>query len=257
MRNRIEFCIRSLQLLRLFTLSRQASSKSIDSPLVLVVEHNVPMRDMLRSLLTGAGYRCALAGTGEESLRLGAQQPPDVVILELDLPDIDGQKVLQRLREFLTSPIIILSVRSQDVQKIIALDNGADDYLTKPFSSGELLARIRVVLRNSKLNYNAQLQVYENGKLKVDLPARQVFADGKEVRLTPSEYRLLAILVQHVGTVLTHQFLLESLWGYQETPGRSHLRVFMASLRRKIELDPANPRYLLTERNIGYRLAND
>jgi two-component system KDP operon response regulator KdpE len=238
-------------------VSNPVSNKPSNSPLVLVVEDEVPMRKFLRAFLSGAGYRSEEAATGEEALRLAVQKPPDVVILDLGLPDMDGQEVLQRLREWLQSPIIILSVRNQDVQKIAALDHGANDYLTKPFSTGELLARIRVALRYATPNQSTEDPVYECGGLKVDLPARRVFVDGAEVRLTPIEYKLLVTLVHHVGKVLTHQFLLEAVWGPQNAPSRQHLRVFMAGLRRKVEADPAQPRYLLTEQGVGYRLASD
>ncbi|HEY2759108.1 MAG TPA: response regulator [Pirellulales bacterium] len=225
---------------------------------VLIVEDEVPMRKFLRAFLSGAGYRIDEAAAGQEALEIAAQGPPDLVILDLGLPDMDGKEVLEKLREWYRGPIIILSVRNQDVQKISALDRGADDYLTKPFSTGELLARIRVALRNASRGHMATVEpVFESGDLKVDLAARRVQARGTEVHLTRMEYKVLVTLVQHAGKVLTHQFLLEEVWGQQQAENPQHLRVFMASLRRKIEADPARPVHLLTEQGVGYRLATN
>ncbi len=195
------------------------------------------------------------AEAGEKALRQAVQQPPDLVILDLGLPDIDGQQVLVRLREWLTAPIIILSARDQEKQKVLALDAGADDYLTKPFGADELLARIRVALRRAARRIDStEPAVFETGSLKVDLAARLVFVENVEVHLTPLEYRLLIVLVRHAGKVLTHRFLLKEVWGpLQHEP--HHLRVLMAALRRKLEHDPAQPRFLLTEQGVGYRLA--
>jgi two-component system KDP operon response regulator KdpE len=224
-------------------------------PLVLLVEDEAPMRKFLRTFLAGAGYRLQEAGTGQDALLLAAQRPPDVVLLDLGLPDMDGQDVLRKLREWLRAPIIILSVRDQDVQKIAALDHGADDYLTKPFSTGELLARIRVALRHAADRQSgSEAPLFESAGLKVDLASRRVFVREVEVHLTPIEYKLLAALVHHSGRVLTHQYLLKEIWG-PKVQNTQHLRVFMAGLRRKIEADPTQPRYLLTEQGVGYRLA--
>ena len=226
------------------------------APLVLVVEDEAPMRKFLHSFLSGSGFRVVEAGTGEQSLLEAAQRPPDVVLLDLVLPDMDGQEVLVKLREWLKAPIIILSVRSQDVQKITALENGADDYLTKPFSTGELLARIRVALRHAaQIASGSEAPVFESGNLQVDFAARRVFVRGTEVHLTPIEYKLLTTMVRHAGRVVTHFFLLSEVWGPHQTEKTQHLRVFMAGLRRKIEADPAQPQYLLTEQGVGYRLA--
>jgi two-component system KDP operon response regulator KdpE len=228
------------------------------APLVLLVEDEAPMRKFLRAFLSGAGYRIEEAGAGEQALALAAQNPPDVVILDLGLPDMDGQEVIRKLRDWLTAPIIVLSVRNQDVQKITALDHGADDYLLKPFSTGELLARIRVALRHTANAQNGnEAPVFEIADLKVDLAARRVFVKGTEIHLTRIEYKLLTTLIRHVGKVLTHQFLLAEVWGPQQAENTQHLRVFMAGLRRKIETDPAQPRYLLTEQGVGYRLAGE
>lgn len=227
-----------------------------NSPLLLLVEDEPPIRRFLRVSLSGEGYRLAEAETGQQALRAAAQQPPDLVILDLGLPDVDGQEVLRQLREWLRAPIIILSARDQEQQKIQALDHGADDYLTKPFSSGELLARIRVALRHAtRVSGERESAVFTCGELKVDLAARRVFVKGRETHLTPLEYKLLTTLARHHGKVLTHAFLLKEVWGPGHAQETHYLRVFMAGLRRKIEDDPARPRYLMTEQGVGYRLA--
>ncbi len=185
-----------------------------EMPLVLLIEDEAPMRKFLRTYLSGAGYRLQEASTGQEAILLAAQRPPDVILLDLGLPDIDGQEVLRKLRGWLKTPIIILSARDQDVQKIAALDHGADDYLTKPFSTGELLARIRVALRRAaEKQSGAETAVFESGELKVDLLARKVFVRNTQVHLTPIEYKLLTTLVHHSGMVVTHQYLLKEVWG--------------------------------------------
>ena len=232
------------------------------SPLILLIDDELPIRRFLRASLVAEGYRLDEAETGDQGVRLAAQQPPDLVILDLGLPDMDGQEVLRRLREWLRAPIIVLSVRDQEQQKVKALDNGADDYLTKPFSTGELLARIRVALRHASgagLQSGLQGQessVFVSGDLKVDLGARRVFVQRTEVHLTPIEYKLLTTLVSHAGKVLTHRFLLKEVWGPQQLQETHYLRVFMASLRRKLH-DSVPPRYLLTEPGVGYRLVSN
>lgn len=225
------------------------------NPLILVIEDELPIRRFLCTSLAGEGYRLVEANTAERALRLAAQQPPDLVILDLGLPDLDGQEVLKELREWLRVPIIVLSARDQELQKITALDSGADDYLTKPFSTGELLARIRVALRHATRAGGDS--VFCRGDLKVDLDARRVLVKDKEVHLTPLEYKLLVTLIHHAGKVLTHRFLLKEVWGPDHTEETPYLRVFMASLRRKIEADPAQPKYLLTEQGVGYRMGGD
>jgi two-component system, OmpR family, KDP operon response regulator KdpE len=224
------------------------------TPLVLVVEDELPIRRFLRASLAAEGYRVEEADTGEKALKVAARQAPDVVLLDLGLPDLDGHEVLRRLREWLSAPVVILSARDQEAEKVAALDAGADDYLTKPFGTAELLARLRVALRHTaRVAGEPEATTFESGDLKVDLAARRVWANGTEVRLTPLEYKLLATLVRHAGKVLTHRFLLQEVWGLvQQEP--HHLRVFMANLRRKIESEPARPRHLLTEQGIGYRL---
>ncbi len=227
------------------------------APLVLVVEDELPLRKFLATTLTSAGYRFDEASTGQVALQRASDLPPDLVILDLGLPDMDGQDVLRRLREWFASPIIILSARDQDEQKVIALDHGADDYLTKPFSTTELLARVRVALRHAMHGSGIESKAFECGDLKVDLPDRRVFVRGREVHLTPNEYKLLSALVRFPGKVMTHRQLLSEVWGPKQADETHYLRVFMASLRRKLEDDPARPRYLLTEQGVGYRLASE
>src|SRR4029453_18721022 len=191
---------------------------------------------------------------GDEGLSVAASHPPDLVILDLGLPDLDGQEVLRRLREWLRAPIIVLSARDQESQKVRALDHGADDYVTKPFAVGELLARMRTALRHAQHLGNESTTLVA-GDLRIDLAARRVFRRESEVHLTPLEYKLLVTLVKHAGKVLTHQFLLREVWGPQVSQETHYLRVFVASLRRKLEDDPARPRYLLTDQGVGYRFA--
>jgi two-component system KDP operon response regulator KdpE len=222
----------------------------------LLIEDEMPIRRFLRTSLAAEGYRLAEAETAQKGIRLAMQQPPELVILDLGLPDGDGQDVLRQLREWLRTPIIVLSARGQEREKVTALDNGADDYLTKPFSTGELLARMRVALRHAaRAGDEGQSATFTVGELNVDLAARRVLVRGAEVRLTPIEYKLLTTFVRQAGKVLTHRFVLKEVWGPLHVDETHYLRVFMASLRRKIEADPARPRYLLTEQGVGYRLA--
>jgi two-component system KDP operon response regulator KdpE len=228
----------------------------VNAPLVLLVEDELPIRRFLRNSLSDAHYRLVEAETGHDGLRVSGQQPPDLVILDLGLPDMDGQDFLVKLREWYRGPVIVLSARDQEKQKIMALDHGADDYLTKPFSTGELLARMRVALRHADRSASDRdSSAFAVGDLKVDLAARRVFVANGEVHLTPLEYKLLTTMIRHAGKVLTHRFLLKEVWGPHHVQETHYLRVFMASLRRKIEADPAQPMYLLTEPGVGYRLA--
>src|SRR3954471_1250437 len=227
-------------------------------PRILLVEDELPIRKFVGAALAAANYQLDEAGTAAQALQHARQLPPDLVILDLGLPDLDGQEVIRRLREWFAPPIIVLSARDQDQQKITALDNGADDYLTKPFSTGELLARVRVALRHAnRTGDDAGKTSFEFGDLKVDLSARRVFVSGAEVPLTPNEYKLLTTLIRNAGKVLTHRQLLKEVWGPDQVQETHYLRVFMANLRRKLEADPARPRYLLTEQGVGYRLASD
>lgn len=221
---------------------------------ILIIEDEQPIRRFLKVSLSNAGYRVSEAVAGEEGLRMASAQPPDLVILDLGLPDLDGQDVLQRLREWYSSPIIILSARDQEPQKIKALDSGADDYVTKPFGVGELLARMRTALRHAH-RVGPEATTITIGELRVDLAARLVYRHDEEVHLTPLEYKLLMTMMKHAGKVLTHRFLLREVWGPQDSQENHYLRVFVASMRRKLEADPARPRYILTEQGVGYRFA--
>ncbi|MBL8820354.1 MAG: response regulator [Planctomyces sp.] len=223
---------------------------------VLVIEDEQPIRRFLRASLTDAGYRVSEATSGTEGLRTAASQPPDLIVLDLGLPDIDGQEIIQRLREWYSAPIIVLSARDQEAQKVLALDHGADDYIAKPFGVGELLARLRVATRhaNSLITDN---QIVRIGELEIEISARRIRIRGSEVHLTPIEYKLLLTMVKHAGKVLTHRYLLREVWGPQDSQENHYLRVFVAGLRRKLEIDPARPRYILTEQGVGYRFASE
>jgi two-component system KDP operon response regulator KdpE len=224
--------------------------------LVLVIEDEEPIRRFLRAALSARGYRVAEAGRGDAGLRMAADQPPDIVILDLGLPDLDGQEVLRQLREWYRKPVIVLSARDQEQQKIESLDAGADDYVTKPFGVGELLARMRTALRHAHPE-TAEAPVIEIGNIRLDLASRIVIRACEEIHLTPLEYKLLALFMRHAGKVLTHRFLLREVWGPHDTHETHYLRVFVATLRRKIEIDPAQPRYILTEQGVGYRFASE
>jgi len=226
-------------------------------PLVLVVEDEPQMMRFLRATLPSQGYRVAEAATGQQGLVEAAMRSPDLVLLDLGLPDMDGVEVMRRLREWSAIPVIVLSARGQEGDKIQALDAGADDYLTKPFGIGELLARVRVALRHLAGAAGPAEVVFETGELKVDLGARRVFVGEREVRMTRTEYRLLALLVKHAGKVVTHRQLLKDVWGPNAVEETHYLRVYMGQLRQKLEADPARPRYLLTETGVGYRLHTD
>lgn len=218
---------------------------------VLVVDDEAPIRRYLRAALGAQGLTVYEAASGEEALQAVLSHRPDIIILDLGLPDLDGIEVTRRLREWSQTPIIILSVREAEQDKIAALDAGADDYLTKPFGTGELLARMRVALR--KQTSSTSEPVFQSGGLTVDFARRLVLINEKEIQLTPTEYDLLKILVIHAGKVITHRQLLKQVWG--EGYDDMHiLRVNISNLRRKIEPDPARPRYLLTESGVGYRI---
>jgi len=228
--------------------------------LVLVIEDDAAMRRFLRASLGAAGYRVAEAETGDAALKAAPIQPPNVVLLDLSLPDMDGLEVIRNLRTWSQVPIVVVSARGREKDKVAALDAGADDYLTKPFGVPELLARIRVAERHAAriaAGGTAEASEFVVGGLKVDLAARRIFVADKEVHLTPLEYRLLATLVHNAGKVLTHRFLLEEVWGPPYVEEMHYLRVYMANLRHKLETDPARPRYLLTEQGVGYRLVDE
>jgi len=219
---------------------------------VLVVDDENAIRRYLRTALTAQGFTTFEAGTGIEAINAVLSNRPDIIILDLGLPDIDGIEVTRRLREWSQTPIIILSVREAEIDKIAALDAGADDYLTKPFGTGELLARMRVAMRHlTDKSDEPQLEV---DGLKMDLSRRLVTVDGQEISLTPTEYDILRLLMQNAGKVLTHRQLLRQVWGTAYENEMHILRVNISNLRRKIEPDPARPHYLLTESGVGYRL---
>jgi two-component system KDP operon response regulator KdpE len=224
-------------------------------PSIVLIEDEAPIRRFLRATLTGQGYRLFEVGTGADALVEVAQRQPDVVILDLGLPDIDGVEVIRRLREWSAVPIIVLSARGQERDKVAALDAGADDYVSKPFNAGELLARVRVALRHAAGAAHEESAAFTLGELQVDLLRRHVIVGGVEARLTPIEYKLLATLVKHAGKVVTHQQLLREVWGPSHDDQSHYVRVYMAHLRHKLEAEPARPRYLLTEPGVGYRLA--
>ena len=231
-------------------------SMSEARPRALLIEDEAPIRSFLAASLASAGYDVHESPSGAQAIKLASGQPPDIVILDLGLPDMDGQQVLAELRQWLSAPIIILSARDQEQQKISALDNGADDYVTKPFSTGELLARMRAALRHAGRSADpSDGEVFELAGLSVDSVQRKVTVRGEVVHLTPLEFKLLATLIRHRGKVLTHRQLLKEVWGPQHVAETHYLRVFMASLRRKIEVDPARPVFLMTEQGIGYRFA--
>jgi two-component system KDP operon response regulator KdpE len=224
-------------------------------PLILLVEDEPQMRRFLRAALTGHGYRLVESETGAAGLTEAATRNPEVILLDLGLPDIDGLEFTRRLREWTRAPVIVISARGQEKDKVAALDAGADDYLTKPFGVGELLARIRVAQRHGEaLAGTPEEPVFVLGEIRVDLARRQVFVQGKETHLTPTEWRLLAALVRHAGKVLTHRQLLKEAWGAAYASETQYLRVYMGQLRHKLEPDPARPRYIVTEAGVGYRL---
>jgi two-component system KDP operon response regulator KdpE len=223
-------------------------------PTALVIDDELQMRRLLRVCLEANGYRVTEAATGKEGIAEAAQHPPDVVLLDLGLPDMEGVAVLKRLREWSRVPVVVLSVRDREEDKIAALDNGADDYVTKPFSSGELLARLRVAQRHAAPASEAT--VFRCGQLEVDLAARVVKLKGKEVKLTATEYSLLRLFVQHAGKVLTHRQILREVWGPNYVEQTHYLRVYLAHLREKLEANPAQPELLITEPGVGYRLVS-
>jgi two-component system KDP operon response regulator KdpE len=225
------------------------------APLILLIEDEPQMRRFLRTALDANDYRLVEAETAKEGLAQAAARNPDVILLDLGLPDRDGLQVARELRGWSTTPIIVLSARGREEDKVRALDLGADDYLTKPFGVDELLARIRVALRHAALPPGAGPgPVFEAGDLRVDLAARRVTRAGQEVHLTPTEYKLLTTLVRHAGKVLTHRQLLKEVWGSNYLNQSHYVRVYLGQLRQKIEADPARPRLLLTEPGVGYRL---
>jgi two-component system, OmpR family, KDP operon response regulator KdpE len=231
------------------------SEKSAIRPSALIVDDEVQIRRLLRVSLEANGYRVFEAATGQEGITQAAQWRPEVVILDLGLPDMDGVTVLKRLREWSRVPVVVLSVREREEDKVAALDNGADDYVTKPFSTGELLARLRVAQRHAQPG--TEVSAFRAGQLEVDLTARLVRVKGREVRLTATEYSLLRLFIQHVGKVLTHRHILREVWGPNAMEQTHYLRVYIAHLREKLEVDPSRPRLVVTEPGVGYRLMQE
>ena len=224
-------------------------------PLVLVIDDEPQIRRLLAVALEANGYRVLPAATGQEGIVLTAQHRPALVVLDLGLPDLPGQEVLRRLREWSSIPVVILSVQDDEAGKVAALDGGADDYVTKPFNTGELLARLRVALRHA--TPREESAVFQSGSLVVDLSARRVVVAGREVRLTATEFALLRLMVRHAGRVLTHRQLLREVWGPNADGQTHYLRVYVAHLREKLEAEPSRPRLIITEPGVGYRLLEE
>ncbi len=226
-------------------------------PLFLIVEDDLQISNFIRFSLDSQGYSCLEASTGKEALNALANEPVTTIILDLGLPDIDGLEIIKQVRTFSDLPIIVVSARDQDAEKVEALDAGADDYLTKPFSIKELLARIRVVFRHTGAQNKEVQSVYKFADLEIDLAKHKVMVRGEEVHLTPMEFNILALLLKNYGKVLTHKYILNEVWGSSLENDVQSLRVFMANIRRKLEENPAQPRYIITEVGIGYRFADE
>jgi two-component system KDP operon response regulator KdpE len=222
-----------------------------NSATILVIDDESQIRKLLEITLDSDGYKTVFAATAKEGMLLAANHPPDLILLDLGLPDEDGQNVLVKLREWFQNPIIILTVKSAETEIVTALDHGANDYLTKPFRTQELLARIRTALRNSNPSPSEPLVTF--GEASIDLALRIVRKNGEIVKLTATEYTLLALLAKNEGRVLTHQYILKEVWGNAYADQTQYLRVFVAQLRKKLESDPNHPKHLLTESGIGYR----
>jgi len=223
-------------------------------PTVLVVDDEKQMRKLVRIALTANGFEVREAETGDDGIKQTASYTPDLILLDLGLPDIDGLEVIRRIREWTATPILIISASGQEEKKVKALDSGADDYLTKPFGAAELMARIRVALRHAMRGPESAPSIRIGDDVDVDLVKRVVRVRGQEVHLTPIEYKLLALMVKHAGMVITHRLLLEQVWGPGHVHQMQYLRVYMTQLRHKLEANPARPRYLVTEPGVGYRL---
>lgn len=225
-------------------------------PSILLIDDEAQIRKFLRIALSAQGYRVLEAANGEDGLAQAALQSPDVVVLDLGLPDLDGQQVLRRLREWSQVPVLVLSVRASEGEKVLALDGGANDYVSKPFGIQEFLARVRVLLRQGQVREALPANIVCGG-LNIDLAYRRVSVEGGEVALTPKEYAVLALLGQHLGRVVTQQQLLRDIWGSSHVGDSHYLRVVVGHLRQKLGDDPAAPRYLITEAGVGYRLRGD
>ena len=229
----------------------------MNKPLILIVEDDAAVRNLIATTLEMQNYKYLTAGTGQQAVMAAASQNPDIMLLDLGLPDMDGVEIIKKVRGWSNMPIIIVSARSEDSDKVGALDAGADDYLTKPFSVEELLARLRVALR--RVRYDSQRlkeesSIYVNGELKIDYAAGCVYVGEREVHLTPIEYKLLCLLAKNTGKVLTHNYILKEVWGNALASDTPSLRVFMATLRKKIEPVPSEPKYIQTHIGVGYRM---
>jgi two-component system, OmpR family, KDP operon response regulator KdpE len=227
---------------------------------ILIIEDDKYISGFLSLSLKKEGYDVILADSAAEGMFLFASHHPDIVLLDLGLPDRDGVEVISDIRAFSVTPILVVSARGQENEKIDALDRGADDYITKPFHMGELMARIRVIerriIQKATQNLSDNTMVYKNDYLVVDYIKRKVTAGDNEVHLTPIEYKLLTLLISNHGKVLTHNYIIQQVWGYEEPGDTKTVRVFMANLRRKIEIDTANPRFIQTEIGVGYRFSD-
>lgn len=229
----------------------------MNKPTILVVEDDVPVRCLITTTLKTHGYKYLTASNGETAIMMATSHNPDIMLLDLGLPDIDGIEVIRSVRTWSNLPIIVLSARSEDSDKIEALDNGADDYLTKPFSVDELLARLRVALRrvrHDRQRLSEESSVYENGGLRIDYAAGCVYLDGSEIHLTPIEFKLLVLLAKNTGKVLTHNYILREVWGNPAASDMRSLRVYMATLRKKLEKNTSEPKYIQTHIGVGYRM---
>ncbi|MBC5581575.1 response regulator transcription factor [Anaerofilum sp. BX8] len=226
-----------------------------EAPHILIVEDDPGIQRLLEMSLRKIGYTCDLADTATGGYTLARANNPDLILLDLGLPDYDGVELLARIRQRQDTPVLVVSARGQEKDKIEALDAGADDYVTKPFTLGEVQARIRANLRRTRPQI-ARSDVFEKDGLALDFQRHRVSVDGREIHFTPIEYRLLVLLVQNPGKVLTHTYINREVWGYSDDESNQRLRVFMAGIRRKIERDTANPRYILTEVGVGYRFVD-
>lgn len=229
----------------------------MNKPLILVVEDDNAIKNLITTTLEAHNYKYHVSQTGNSAILEVISNKPDVIFLDLGLPDIDGIEIINKIRSWSNVPIIVISARSEDKDKIEALDAGADDYLTKPFSVDELLARLRVTLRrlnNIKLNTDDENSVFKNGDLKIDYMSGCVYINEEEIHLTPIEYKLICILSKNIGKVLTHKFITKEVWGSSLESDVSSLRVYMAILRKKIESDTSNPKYIQTHVGVGYRM---
>ena len=223
---------------------------------ILIIEDDKTIQNFMKITLKTKGYRCTIADDGLSGISYYFANHPDLILLDMGLPDIDGMEVLRQIRQDSQAPVIVVSARGQEREKVAALDEGADDYVTKPFNAGELLARIRVALRHAVTAVRQEAE-FELDYFKLDFERRKVFVHNQEVHLTPIEYKMISLLVNNCGKVLTHHFIQEEVWGYETTDDYQSLRVFMANIRRKIEDDTAKPRFILTEVGVGYRFVDE